>query len=415
MATTFILKRKNYALPAIAAIGSKIAGSGAMKTAGTAVGGAMTIQDVKSTVEDREDKQEFDYTKNPNQNQPQQSNFSAGQAIKEVATGVGKGIFNYAKKNKKSLGGLAAFGGSLAAGSYGMNRIQRQRAEIDAGEREANGMSTGGKLVAGATALGTGAYLANKAGKSHDKTAADLSKKAAQEGRLANELSSKGQNKAADLAKGRATTATENLNKMNRKRLGGLVSNRSFKMGRNALIGGGLVAGAGLLANSMLKDKRNSEIDQKEYSWAAVGRVIKSKLGHTSGGTAKTWDLIKQNATQGKEGWNRIGQAAGTAIKAGSKQAAKTVSNFLTVGKGGASQLTKDVTNSLKNQGEYGKKAADFINKHKTAAGVVGAATVGTAGFQLANAAGEKPVQLAAKLDKKTDQFVKNQQQGMGG
>ena len=81
----------------------------------------------------------------------------------------------------------------------------------------------------------------------------------------------------------------------------------------------------------------------------------------------------------------------------------------------GIDECWLDVTDSLKNQGEYGKKAADFINKHKTAAGVVGAATVGTAGFQLANAAGEKPVQLAAKLDKKTDQFVKNQQQNIGG
>lgn len=342
--------------------------------------------------------------------------YSVGQAIKQVGTGIGKGIVDYTKNNKKSLGGLAAFGGTLAAGSYGMNRLQRQRAEIDAGEREATGMSTGGKVVAGTASLGTAAYLAHKAGKSHDKTAADLTKSIADNKAGAARNAAEGFNKRATQLTKRAAKSTEDLNKLNRKRLGGLVSNRSFKMGRNALIGGGLMAGAGLLANSMLKDKNNSEIGQKNYTFAAVGRMAKMALGeglknkparNTVGG------LIKQNIKEGN--WSNLGKAAGIYAKKGGEQVVRAASNFLTVGKGGADELTRSISKNLANQGEYGKKAASFINRHKTASGLVGAATVGTAGFGLANAAGEKPVNALAKLDKKTDQFVKNQQAQFGG
>lgn len=340
--------------------------------------------------------------------------YSIGQAVKEIGAGLGKGIWNYTKKNKKELGGMALLGGTLAAGSYGMNRLQRQRAEIEAGEREANGMSTGGKVIAGATALGTGAYLAHKTGKSHDKEVADFTKSISEDKASAARNRAEGFGKRAAQLESRAAKTAKELNKTNKRRLGGLVSNRTFKMGRNALIGGGIMAGAGLLANSMLKDKANSETDQKSYSFAGVGRLAKITLGKGLKNRPKTvGGLLVENIKQGN--WGNIGRAAGVYAKKGGEELVNVASNLGTLGKDGAKGLVKDVTKSLESQGQYGKKAADFINRHKTASGAVGAATVGTAGFGLSNAVGEKSVNALTKLDKKTNKFIKDQQAQYGG
>ena len=301
----------------------------------------------------------------------QQKQYGVAQAAGQILKGTGKGLLDYGKKNKGTLTGLAKFGAVLGAGSYGMNRLQRQKAEIDAGEREAIGMSTGGKAVAAGTALGTGALVANATGKSHDKSIAKTTEAIEKGRKLQAEANSKGLTKIADKASKDIASNTEKLNKLNKTKVGG-VSNKAFKMGRNGLIAGGIMTGAGLLANSMLKQKNNS--------LAAVGKLAKRALG-------------------------------GTYVTQGAKSLVKGASNFFTPGKNGAGGLVNNIRSGLSQQGEYGKKAADFIGKHKTAAMAVGAGTVGAGAFNLANKVGETPVNLATKLDKKTSDFVKKQQE----
>ena len=152
------------------------------------------------------------------------------------------------------------------------------------------------------------------------------------------------------------------------------------------------MAGAGLLANSMLKQKNNS--------LAAVGKLAKRALG---GKTVN--EAIKSGD------WNNLAKAGGTYVTQGAKSLVKGASNFFTPGKNGAGGLVNNIRSGLSQQGEYGKKAADFIGKHKTAAMAVGAGTVGAGAFNLANKVGETPVNLATRLDKKTSDFVKKQQE----
>jgi hypothetical protein len=65
----------------------------------------------------------------------------------------------------------------------------------------------------------------------------------------------------------------------------------------------------------------------------------------------------------------------------------------------------------LKKQGEYGKKAADFIGKHRTAVGIGTAATVGSGIYNVTNSIGEKGVGVVANtLDKKTADYVKSKE-----
>ena len=321
----------------------------------------------------------------------QQKQYGVAQAAGQILKGTGKGLLDYGKKNKGTLTGLAKFGAVLGAGSYGMNRLQRQKAEIDAGEREATGMSTGGKAVAAGTALGTGALVANATGKSHDKSIAKTTEAIEKGRKLQAEANSKGLTKIADKASKDIVSNTEKLDKLNRTRVGG-VSNKAFKMGRNGLIAGGIMAGAGLLANSMLKQKNNS--------LAAVGKLAKRALG---GKTVN--EAIKSGD------WNNLAKAGGTYVTQGARSLVKGASNFFTPGKNGAGGLVNNIRSGLSQQGEYGKKAADFIGKHKTAAMAVGAGTVGAGAFNLANKVGETPVNLATKLDKKTSDFVKKQQE----
>ena len=88
----------------------------------------------------------------------------------------------------------------------------------------------------------------------------------------------------------------------------------------------------------------------------------------------------------------------------------KGASNFFTPGKSGAKGVVDSVGKSLREQGEYGKKVADLIGRHKTAAGLVAAGGVGSTSFNLANKIGEKPVELASKMDKKTTEYVKSKE-----
>jgi hypothetical protein len=344
---------------------------------------------------------------------PQQKQYGVVQAVKEVGTGVGKGLWNWGKKNKGSLGGLVGFGALMGAGTYGMNRIQRQKAEIESGEREANGMSTGGKVTAGATALGTGGYMAYRAGKSHDKAVNELkdtikkndairteSMNAARKAKSAgnpNAVVDKFGRTNADIVKQNTKIArTANLKSVNAsKELANKtgtkfgMSKKAFKMTRNGLLTGGLVAGAGLLANKMLRQKNNS-------AYGAAKRIASKALGGKSIGKA---------IADGD--WKNLGKAAG----AYSHGVSRGVSNFFTPGKGGAGGIMRSVENNLKKQGEYGKKAADFIGRHRTAVGIGTAATVGSGLYNVTNSIGEKGVGVVANtLDKKTADYVKSKE-----
>lgn len=378
MGVTFIIKRKNYAIPAIV---SSVGGilTGPRVATGMTVGGS--VMDAKSTVSDREDKEEFDYI-NPSQKQ-----YGAIQAVKEVGTGVGKGLLNWGKNNKKSMKSLVGFGAAMGAGTYGINRIQRQKAEIESGEREANGMSTRGKVATGAAALGTGGYVAYNSGKSHSNALNKANERLTQSNKLLEEANKKGLSKISDKASKDIASNKAVIDNLNKTKLG--MSNKAFKMTRNGLLTGGIIAGAGLLANNTLKQKNNSV-------FGAASKLANRALGGKSLGKA---------VSDGD--WKNIGKAAGAYVNSG----VKSVSNFLTPGKGGASSVVRSVEGSLKKQGEYGKKAADFLSRHRTAAGVATAATVGTGVFNVTNSIGEKGVSAVTNsLDKKTAQYVKSKE-----
>ena len=401
MGSTFILKRKNYNNSNSSfdlLNGQKVKGEGFIK--GTArslvtspVSAVSIVADsannaVKDTLNDYKYVAE-NYTPTVQNSFVQPKNYSVVQAGKEIATGIGKGVFNWGKSNKKSLAGISKFGAALGAGTYGVNRLQRQKAEIDRGEREATGMSTGGKVIAAGTAVGTGALVARSTGKSHDKAVTKATEQLAKDKALLNEANSKGLTKIADKANKSIAEGTKNLEKLNGKKLG--ISKKAMKMGRNGLLVGGTIAGAGLLANSMLK--------QKENSLKAAGVLAKRVLGGKS---------VTQNLREGNIG--TVGKAAGTYLSGAGKSLVKGASNFFTPGKSGAKGVVNSVGKSLREQGEYGKKAADFMGRHKTTAGLVAAGGVGGTAFNLANKVGEKPVELASRLDKKTTEYVKSKE-----
>lgn len=399
MGSTFILKRKSYNSPNSSfdfLNGQKVKGEGFIKGSARSlvtspIGAVGMVTNsannaIKDTLNDYKDVAE-NYTPTVQNSFVQPKNYSVVQAGREISTGLGKGLFNWGKSNKKSLTNISKFGAAIGAGTYGVNRLQRQKAEIDRGEREATGMSTGGKVIAAGSAVGTGALVARSTGKSHDKAVTKATERLAKDKALLGEANSKGLTKIADKANKNIAAGTENLEKLNGKKLG--TSRKAMKMGRNGLLAGGAIAGAGLLANSMLK--------QKENSLKAAGILAKRVLGGKS---------VTQNLREGNIG--TVGKAAGTYLSGAGKSLVKGVSNFLTPGKSGAKGVVNSIGKSLKEQGEYGKKAADFIGKHKTTASLVAAGGVGSTAFNLANKVGEKPVELTSRLDKKTTEYVKS-------
>lgn len=397
------LKRKKYAIPAVIATAGRVLSTPTAKT-GLVIGGG--VMDAKSTVKDDPNKEEFNYINNP-----QQKQYGTVQAVGQIAKGVGKGLWEWGKNNKKSLGGLVTFGAGTAGVTYGVNRYQRKKAEVNSGQREANGLSTGEKAAIGATAAGAGAYTAYRTGISHDNKVKALKDTYNKSQSIYQEAINKAKNinpnEAADKfgrsganqishfnniakkANADKMKAAADLAKTNSKKLGGLVSNKAWKMGRNGLLVGGAITAAGMLANNSLKQKNNS--------MAAVGRLASRALnGKTVGQAIKSGE------------WSNLGKAAGTYVTQGAKSVTKGISNFLTPGKNGASGIVSSVANNLNKQGEYGQKAANFIRNHKTAAGLITAGTIGSATYGVTNAIGEKSVNtIADTLDKKTSNFVK--------
>lgn len=428
---TFILKRRYYnetADPSFLGKASSM-GKGLLKTASSGLGVSTAVDEVKNNLIDRplnamaEEASTYVPTVK-NAYVPQQKSYGLVQAAKEIGTGVGKGLMNWGKKNQGQLKGLAGFGAAMSASGYAVNRVNRKKDEIESGQREATGLSTGEKIAAGTSALGAGAGVAYATGKSHDKQISKLNEtvnksksryteaiKGAQSqmnnldkvdkfGRTGSDRISQLDN-IAKKANADRINASNTITNMNRKRLGGLVSNRSFKMGRNALLAGGLITGAGLLANKVL----SKGPEQKEYSkWGAVKKIVGNvynKSIQSAGSNAGFVDKAKAGA-----------QALGAGVQVGSKVIARGASNFFTPGKGGAGGIMKEVRSELKNTGDYGKAASNFIKNHKTVVGVGTAATLGSAAFNAANAAGEKPVQAVTNImDKKTADYVKSREE----
>lgn len=368
-----------------------------------------------------------------------QKTYSVIQAGKEVITGAGKGLLNYGKKNKNALIGAASIGSALTAGSYATNRLQRQKRDVDLGDRK-EGLSTEGKVGTAAATIGTGVGLAYKTGKSHDANVSLAQRvstappREAQTFKLSNGTEYTTKTGGTDLSqfKGKeykkvsdkyvrnsvkdksgrvlntAERAKDDLTKMERKRLGGAVSNKHFKMGRNALIGAGIVAGAGLLANSYLKKSKQqsqySSLEEKSYGIAStfntatrVGKSVYNKTIQSAGANAGIMDKAKA-----------AGKAVGAGVSVQGKKLARGVGNFFSPGNGKG--MINDVRKGLEDTGEYGKKAADFIGRHKTGSMLIGGTVIGSGAFSLANSAGEKPVEALTKLDKKTTDFTKEKE-----
>lgn len=443
MGKSFILKRRSYAddtsfdfINGVQVKNAKgiggMAKNAALSTATSPlmVGGAIlenasskmqdAVNDVKDTAETYTPTVQNAFVQPKNYSEPSQKSYGFVQAAKEIGTGVGKGLLNYAKKNKGTAASMAGFGAVMAGGTYGMNRIQRQKAENEAGTRTTDGMSTGGKVVSGLTAAGAGAYAAHTGAKSWDKAmnaAKDVAggKTTLQGGDVKYDTKKHGEffkgltSTAKDGTKTTTTSvqrAQDKISKLNKGKLG--MSGKMTRMAGRGLLAAGAVAGAGLLANSMLKQPKKqestySDIEQREYAgFVAMGkRVFKSVYDKALKGNANAG--IGDKAIAGAK-------ALGAGISAGTRKLGRSASDFMSMGSNGARDAVREIGKGLRESGEYGKKAADFLQKHKTGAMITGAATVGTGGFALANAAGEKPVELASKLDKKTDKFVKDQQ-----
>lgn len=413
------------------------------------------LNQIKDTAQTYTPTVQNNYLQPKSYSEPIQKSYGVIQATKEIGTGVGKGIWNYAKQNKKAALGMAGFGAALPAAGWATNRIQRQAAENQEGTRTTDGMSTGGKIAAGLATVGTGAGLAHSAGKSWDKqmnAAQDIvtgkvhydktggktintkfgqiqegkwvgSYDQKKHGEFFKELGEKHKSAVIDPltgkevkgADGKVLTeaktsvqkAKDKVAKLNNKSFLGL-KGKAASMAKRGAIGATVVGGLGLLANSMLRQPKKqesaySEIEQRQYgmapwNWmsAKVGKRAYKAAINKLGPNAGIWDKTK---------------AVGTGIGAGVRKLSRSAADFMSMGSNGARDLTREVGKSLRNSGEYGKKAADFMSRHKTGTMLVGAGTVGTAGFHLANTAGEKPVEALTKLDKKTDAFTKRQQE----
>lgn len=462
MGCTYILKRKSYGMlgdgDGLMGLGgkknaferniidgdiwdgknSKIAGNGMVKGMARSVlspAGLVTmvgeqakgavedqLHQIKDTAETYTPTVQNAYVQPKNYSEPTQKSYGVIQAVKEVGTGVGKGIWNYAKQNKGTALGMAAFGAGLPAVGWATNRIQRQKAENEEGTRTTDGMSTGGKVTAGLATVGTAGYAAHTGAKSWNdqmKAAQDVANKRTSMtgGSVKYDPKKHGEyftgltSTAKDGTKTTTTTvqkAQDKINRLNKKSLG--MSGKTARMVKRGGAAGLVVGGAGLLANSMLKQPKKqestySEIEQREYAGfiamgKKVGKSVYDKTMKSAGPNAGIWDKTKA-----------IAKGVSASVSVGSRKLGRSASNFMSMGSNGARDVVNNVRKGLESSGEYGKKAADFIGRHKTGSMVVGAATVGTAGFNLSNAAGEKPVNMLTKLDKKTEEFNKRQQE----
>lgn len=276
--------------------------------------------------------------------------YSVGQAVTQVSKGVGKGLLNYSKKNKKAIVGSAKFGAGMTAGIYGLNKYAKASGDIHSGDREYKGPSDKTKAIIGVGSVAAGAEtvrssMSNAANRRKElpgiiSKEMELKDKALKG--VANAKSSGEKYLNSNIVKGasnRASTASNELKNLNKvSKLG--VKSSTLKSGVKGLAVTGALLGTAALANKKLKSTQKKVDEQKNYSFAAVGRVGKYAL------------------SQGK-----YAKAAGTYIGGGTKQLIKSAGDFMSPGKNSGNQIFGSITKSLKEQGEYGKKAADRMNK----------------------------------------------------
>lgn len=336
------------------------------------------------------------------QNAYLQKSYGVVQAIKEIGTGVGKGLFDYAKQNKKTIGSMAKFGAGAAGLGYGTSRFMRRKAEEDAGITNTNGLTTGEKVATGVGTVGLG-YLGYKSGvNSFNKNVANATKNADKYSKYVSRLEALGvtgegnraRDKALNKARSLVESNTKDLNKLKdgKKILG--MSRSTFKGVKRGAIGAGLALGAGLVTNKLLKKKKTPE-EQKSYSFlSSIGKYAKNGFNA----------MLKSG---------KAGKDSAKLFKDQNRNIARGVENFFMFGNNGVRSMNNALMKNLRAQGKYGEKAANFINRHRTLTGAAGAAAVGGVGYTAASKIGEKPVELASKLDKRTSKFIK--QGNLGG
>lgn len=377
-----------------------------------------------------------------------QKSYGVIQAIKEAGTGVGKGLWEYAKDNKKNALGIIGIGALLPVSSWAVNRLQRQKEENEAGTRTTDGMSTGGKVAAGATTLGAAGYAGYTGARSWDRSmkgAEDVIKnkvKYVPTGKVietpwgnVKDYKLEGYDeklhkeffhtpKEKDPKTGKEVRkwvspkkkAREKIAELNKKGLLGLVDGRTSRIIKRAGITGTVIGGSALLANSYLKQNKDksqksySDLEQKEYG-LPFNLDLPYKLGKKVGKSA--YDKVMKSAgskatSSDKAAAYITGVSAG--LGAGSRRVVRALGDFAMLGHKGARKLARNLDKSLRAQGKYGEATADFLRDHKTSL-ALGTGALGWVGMDALSSIGDKSVTAATSLDKKTSEYMKRQQE----
>lgn len=433
MASTFILKRKSYAMPNLLRSAGKMnpISSMTMDVADNAIGKPIEYasQEAKGYVPEVKNA----YAPNQGQGTEVQKQYGLIGTVAGAAKGLGKHVWN----SRGTVGSMAGMGAGMAAGNYALNRYQADKAAIESGQSNQNGLTTGEKVGAGAAIAGTTAGVAAWTANNHNKAVKAAEKSITSNTNLLNDIN---KGSVVDRKIGNGSLLSENasrsisdskksLDKLNGKTMG--MSNKKFKMGRNALLTAAALTTATVLANKGLKkakENRDNQVPpmpqqptQAQYSIAAIGRVVKSTLAGVKGSGIMTQSganaakqgfgsLIKQNVQNGT--WGNIGRAAGAAVNVGTQSLVRGVGDAFTLG--GGKKLVHQVAKGMKeNGGNLGAKAGQFLDNHKTLALGASGATIGGTLYNVANNVGEKSVNAVTSLDKKTNEFMKSRDEAL--
>lgn len=382
------------------------------------------------------------------QNAYLQKSYGAVQAVKEIATGVGKGIFKTAMDHKGTLAKAAALSAAVPVAFKGVQKLSNSLNEARSGdEKYKDGMSTTSKAAVAAGAVGTGAYMAGKELYKHNKTVNALNEVISKGNQIdqngkglldrlqkagidwkykVNDIDPVTNKPKLDASKKpvmRLSTvddwtkaAKDKLGKMNGKTLG--ISNKALKVGGKAALGTALVSGVGYLANKALKNSYKKGVDerrsgatnpnpaasatydanqsQKEYSY--FGAAI--KLAKKAGGIESHSKLLPALGNLVKTGnFKSLGKFAGTAAGESLHAAGKSISNLSSLGTNNT--LYNNIIYGLNRSGDYGKKAAEFLNSNGVAKGAIkigGGVALGGAAFKAADAVGNAAYNGASSL-----------------
>jgi hypothetical protein len=373
---TFIFKRKEYVAPLLIA-GANVAG-GALGF----MGNSKSAEAQKEAIEAQKEQNlgvKAQYQK-PIEIPEKKGLFSDPKnfSVLGLAKGIGSGLVQVAKANKKTLVNSAKTGAVMAGGLYGVNKVAN--AINKSNEGEYNGMSTGKKVATGIGATAAGAIAYDKMKKAPQK-ALDTANKSYQSATSAytNAIKNKSQNMAeqALVNKQKATSGIEAA----KNKLANFSKPKA--LGKAALVTAG-IAGTAYLGNKLLKNRSEKvKAQQSEYSEPLEQRQYSPgfvKLGLTAGKYAI-------NAIKGTKGaWGKAGQAA----KLSGQRMLDKGSNFMSLGLANNKSTNTMLDAVAKNSGST---VNNFINNHKTAARnitKVGLAGAGIKATDMAFNAGQK-------------------------